>query len=388
MCECGVVYPIPGELSYNTSPKCQYENQTSQYERVILVTFYDSMNGNYWKIANDTWNTIESYCLWGGISCDKSCHVSGLTMSDNNVTGIIPEIVSKLEYITILDLQFNRIESGLNVISTIRSLQYVYLHGCGMVGSLPGNFLGKLQTLDVGYNFLSGTLPESYGSIGIQYIIANHNNLTGTIPNNWIDLKSLNLRENFLSGTIPEIFGNETIVVDLSKNLFEGSVPKSLGTESLEGLYLNDNKLSGVIPAEWTRATNLEVLHLDNNSLEGIFSEFLINNVNIRDISIGNNNFTGHYPDTRISYKLGAFRAYNNKFTYPIYPPFASLSFIDLRSNPIYSILNTIERKDLGPATFAYQYIDSCKCPHLVSKQNQTMILVDPNYYSFEFCKC
>ena len=85
-------------------------------------------------------------------------------------------------------------------------------------------------------------------------------------------LESLNLSFNQLSGEIPRELGNLSGVrtLDLSFNQLSGEIPRELGNLSALGfLFLNSNQLSGEIPQELGNLSRLQMLHLYGNQLSG-----------------------------------------------------------------------------------------------------------------------
>ncbi|XP_059292503.1 probable leucine-rich repeat receptor-like protein kinase At1g35710 [Lycium ferocissimum] len=82
-------------------------------------------------------------------------------------------------------------------------------------------------------------------------------------------LEFVDLSMNQLSGTIPPEIGKLTnlVYLDLSvNNLFSGSIPITLGDlTELKILYLYHNQLSGPIPSELGSLKNLSDLELSNN---------------------------------------------------------------------------------------------------------------------------
>ena len=90
---------------------------------------------------------------------------------------------------------------------------------------------GRVQSLDLPKNGLSGKLPPELG------------NLT--------NLRRLGLANNQFSGEIPRELGNlpNLIVLDLGGNQLSGEIPRELGNlPNLISLSLVENQLSGEIP--------------------------------------------------------------------------------------------------------------------------------------------
>jgi Leucine-rich repeat (LRR) protein len=126
-----------------------------------------------------------------------------------------------------------RIYSGLTVYTFIRDGSMIYL--------------------DLSYNFLSGTLPGSFGTLAY--------------------LQVLNLGHNNLSGYIPESFGGLKVVgvLDLSHNNLQGFLPGSLGGLTfLSDLDVSNNNLSGLIPSGGQLTTFPASRYENNSALCGV----------------------------------------------------------------------------------------------------------------------
>ena len=115
---------------------------------------------------------------------------------------------------------------------------------------------GRITTLDLTYNGLTGTIPEALGNLNnLQYLDLTYNGLTGPIPETLGQLDSLHtlsLASNDLIGTIPEALGqlHNLQYLNLSYNGLTGTIPEVLGQlDSLHTLYLADNELTGCIPS-------------------------------------------------------------------------------------------------------------------------------------------
>ncbi|EOA13044.1 hypothetical protein CARUB_v10026045mg [Capsella rubella] len=125
------------------------------------------------------------------------------------------------------------------------------LPGIGLLGPIPPNTLGKLESLRIlslRSNLLSGYLPPDIHSLpSLDYIYLQHNNF---------------------SGEVPPFVSPQLNILDLSFNSFTGKIPATFQKlKQLTGLSLQNNKLSGPIPNLDT--VSLRRLNLSNNHLNG-----------------------------------------------------------------------------------------------------------------------
>ncbi|WP_106794878.1 immunoglobulin domain-containing protein, partial [Aquimarina sp. Aq78] len=151
------------------------------------------------------------------------------------------------------------------------------------------------------------------------------NNLTGTLPNSLgslLELRTIYLHSNNLSGNIPSSFGNLSFIrfLFLHSNNLEGNIPSELGMLSnLIDLLLFSNQLTGVIPPELGNLSKLRDLNLSRNKLSGsIPSEFGQFSSTLFRINISYNyNLKGKIPSS-ISNLAGLtiFRMNTNKFVF------------------------------------------------------------------------
>ncbi|XP_019443853.1 PREDICTED: probable LRR receptor-like serine/threonine-protein kinase At1g53440 [Lupinus angustifolius] len=107
------------------------------------------------------------------------------------------------------------------------------------------------------------------------------------------------LRGLNIAGDIPNEFGRLTHLteLDLSRNYFSGSIPKSLGRLPLVTLELLGNRLSGPIPSEIGDITSLQFLILEDNQLGGPLPPSLGNLTELLLLLLSGNNFTGTMPE-------------------------------------------------------------------------------------------
>ncbi|XP_057442116.1 probable inactive receptor kinase At5g58300 [Lotus japonicus] len=131
----------------------------------------------------------------------------------------------------------------------------VRLPGIGLVGTIPANTLSKLdsvKTISLRSNLLSGSLPPGITSLpSLQYLYLQHNNLSGDIPTSLsTQLNALVLSYNSFTGGIPKTLQNLTQLsrLSLENNSLSGPIP-ALDVTKLKHLNLSYNHFNGSIPA-------------------------------------------------------------------------------------------------------------------------------------------
>ncbi len=164
------------------------------------------------------------------------------------------------------------------VICANDSVYELELSANNLTGTLPDSIgsLHAMKILRLSSNQLTGTIPASIGSLSnLEVLYINDNELTGTIPPEigaLSNLEVLYLYGNQLNGPIPREIGDlgNLAVLDLSDNAIDGNIPDTVGDmDSLFQLFLNDNFLSGNIPANIGNLPSLEILDLSSNILTG-----------------------------------------------------------------------------------------------------------------------
>ncbi|XP_017257623.1 probable LRR receptor-like serine/threonine-protein kinase At1g53430 isoform X1 [Daucus carota subsp. sativus] len=166
-----------------------------------------------------------------------------------------------------------------------------------------------------------------------------------------IEMKGLNL-----TGELPAEFSNLTnlLVIDLSRNYINGSIPSAFGQMHLTNLSLVGNRIRGSIPPEIGNIDTLEELVLENNQLEGPLPAQLGSMIRLKRLLLSGNNFSGKIPETYGNLKnLTDFRVDGNGLSGKI-PEFigkwTNITRLDLQgtgmSGPIplaISLLNNLE---------------------------------------------
>ncbi|XP_008791706.2 putative receptor-like protein kinase At3g47110 [Phoenix dactylifera] len=174
-----------------------------------------------------------------------------LELYGNELEGTIPATFSEFQKLLSLDLSTNRLNGSIPrepfTLTSLNSL--MNLSNNFLTGPLPDDIGGleNLIALDLSNNLLSGKISDSIGNCrSMEVLSMSDNSFTGLIPNTIGNLKGLQS-------------------LDLSSNKLSGSIPESMGKlRSLQFLNLSLNNLEGEIPNEGI-FLNLSAVHLEGN---------------------------------------------------------------------------------------------------------------------------
>jgi hypothetical protein len=255
---------------------CQNIEDISVEECQVLVTLYETTDGDHW-LDNTGWLVDRTACTWYGVICQQG-HVVELQLYYNELVGSLPPEIEKLAHLKSLYLDANQLSGPLPPeIGNLTELEVARLGKNQFSGSIPAEIadLKKLIFLELWGNQLSGEIPGELGNLSkLQELRLNSNQFTGSIPSalgNLGNLTRLDLSHNQLSGSIPTELGDLTNLnwLDLSFNQLNGSIPTELEEPPvLSWLDLSYNQLTGAVPARLPKASR-EDLRLWGNLLEG-----------------------------------------------------------------------------------------------------------------------
>jgi len=293
-------------LSVKTSSVTELE------QRFAAATFYFATNGvsdgnsnSNGDDGDEGWTSslgflsATSICHWNdgkyGIFChnddDSSPTVKQIRIVDNNLSGSIPEEIKYFAELETLDLYYNK-----------------------LTGTIPDLFrLSFLRQIDVDGNMLSGVIPGSlfnHPSLVNIYLL-NNEKLTGTFPDNLsTKLEKISLSGCSFTGTLPpSITALSTLrLFEVKENAFTGTIPLGLlSLPQLDTLGLHGNRFVGRIPSPLDIDTNDRDNDSDSDEREGSV---------LRSLSLGSNSLTGSLPDgMEVLTALQFFYAHDNALT-------------------------------------------------------------------------
>ncbi|GMY09563.1 probably inactive leucine-rich repeat receptor-like protein kinase IMK2 [Fagus crenata] len=233
----------------------------------------------------------------------KLTNLRVISLTNNRLNGPIPTSLSTLTNLHTLDLSYNQLSGSIPPrLTELPRLKVLILASNSLTGELP-SVSTQLLHLDLKRNRFNGKLPPSM-PLSLRYLSVSENNLWGPLNNGleslselvYLDLSmnqfsgpipaslfnptlsSLLLQRNNLSGGVPHYdptkstssYG-ESSIVDLSHNMLTGEISRVL--VGVESLFLNNNRLIGIVPEEYTKSLylgNTKTLYLQHNYLTGI----------------------------------------------------------------------------------------------------------------------
>lgn len=202
-----------GTLSQEIRIRQEGIGSIKKRQRDALIAFYQATNGDNWKSATN-WCSDKPLSEWEGIAVNSKGYVTQILLSSNNLEGVIPSEISKLEKLNYISLLGNQISGSIPPeLANLSNLSSIVLQGNQLTGPIPPEIgkLANLTFLNLSMNSLSGPIPSELGNLSsLTDLRLNNNQLSGEIPESFNNLTKLKripwLYYNNLSGKIPELF--------------------------------------------------------------------------------------------------------------------------------------------------------------------------------------
>ncbi|XP_058181366.1 probable LRR receptor-like serine/threonine-protein kinase At1g56140 [Rhododendron vialii] len=238
-----------------------------------------------WSLTSLTYLNLGKNYLTGPLSSSIAnlTQMKWLYLAYNALSGEVPKELGKLTNLTVLSICINNFSGSLpSELGNLVKLEDLYFYSSGVSGAIPSTFaaLQSLTTVWGSDNELTGSIPEFIGNLSeLRELRFQGNAFEGGIPSTFSNLTSLMdlrisdlskgssslaflkdmtsletliLRNNNISGTIPSNIGDFQSLsqLDLSFNILTGPIPDSLFHLGLSYLFLGNNKLTGMLPAQ------------------------------------------------------------------------------------------------------------------------------------------
>ena len=138
-------------------------------DRAALLALYEATNGPDWT-DNSNWGSDKPLGAWHGVTTDAQGRVTRLSLSRNNLTGILPPELGNLDELTVLALGDNRLTGPIPpALGNLANLVLLVLGDNGLTGLIPpalGN-LANLRVTRFAGNAVTGCVPH-----GLRYLLA------------------------------------------------------------------------------------------------------------------------------------------------------------------------------------------------------------------------
>ncbi|KAF3651752.1 putative CASP-like protein PIMP1-like [Capsicum annuum] len=220
--------------------------------------------------------------------------------------------------LTLLDICFTRVGGTIPPsLSNSTSLTSFRADGCSIQGSIPSSIttLKKLSVLMLNENYITGQLPVSMSSlITLQYLSLFQNNLEGNIPISICQISSLeylNLEWNDLTGRLPLCILQlpKLSFLYIQRNRLNGNMPFSMFRKSrLDEISLVTSGLSVEIddPVQpFAQTFQPKILDFTSCNMRGKIPNFFSNFTSLVVLNFANNSLSGAIPQCSIPSKIG-----------------------------------------------------------------------------------
>jgi Leucine-rich repeat (LRR) protein len=294
----------------------------------------NNFNGNLSLLSH--WSSLETVLLRGNnfsgplySSWSNLYNMQLLDLADNRLSGYFPSDLSNwlanLPKFMMLDVGGNNLKGEVSgLLASATQLVHLNISKNNLEGSLPySNNWRKLQFFSASSNKFEGTIPSCILNwTSIEYFNVANNKLKGYLPNfqSISNLQLLSLSGNNFKGDITNALSSNLIDLWLDRNNFDSTIPTdiALRTPNLSTLFLQDNQLSGSLPASIGKLSQLSVLFLYKNNLTGSIDALYQPSAQryMQHIDINGNRFSGSLsPQIFNSKSLLTFVASTNCFS-------------------------------------------------------------------------
>ena len=208
-----------------------------------------------------------------------------LNLRDNRLSGTIPADLGSLTILSYLNLASNQLSGTIPAdLGSLTILEDLYISGNQLTGCIPDGLQGVVDLEGLALPFC----PAAEGDCANDGAVMDAANRPGLVS----DCAALLAMQNTLAGSATLNWSAELAIEDWA-GVTVGGPPGRV-----TGLDLRYYQLSGTIPAELGRLTNLQVLDLSGNQLTGTIPGDLASLTNLQELRLSDNyQLTGCIPD-------------------------------------------------------------------------------------------
>lgn len=187
----------------------------------------------------------------------------------------LPDDFDKLVSLEYLDLYSGRFESFPEPLTRMPNLRHLFLEQCYIV-SVPdavGNMSG-LKSFSMDSNMLTGNISASLSKLPLSYLVLSSTDEVvmperevGGFLEGFSSVRIAYFYRTGLCGELPENLPElmpELVSLNLDENKITGNIPASYaGFPHLVELYLRDNRMEGTVPQETVDSPYFERWRID-----------------------------------------------------------------------------------------------------------------------------
>ncbi|KAK4739166.1 hypothetical protein R3W88_002863 [Solanum pinnatisectum] len=249
----------------------------------------------------------------------KYSRLMHINLSKNKLVGPIPTSLVNCTSLRVLDLGNNKIHPTFpSWMETLQELELLILKSNRFYGPITAfqtkSPFPKMRILDLSNNSFIGSLPmEVLKGFKAMMYMDTHKSGVEYYVEKTVGFGSYLVDKALYSGLYVEsvilVMKNQETkfnkilkmftTIDLSRNKFEGEIPKFIGNlNSLLLLNLSNNNLTGHIPVEMKNMSTLEALDLSFNHLTGKIPEELASLTFLAVLNLSHNHLVGPIPQS------------------------------------------------------------------------------------------
>ncbi len=212
------------------------------------------------------------------------------------------DTLTGLQGLTYLNIKGNQLKGDITELSQgfegVDTLIVAFNSFTGVIDSAAQYWTGTVY-LDIGTNNLEGNLNAFFDLNQLKVLIANDNNIKGTLDSITLlyNLEYLNLGGDSLTGQLSEGVMNMPFlkVLYVNRNHLEGQLPDAGNLCVLQKINVADNNFTGNIPASWW-LPSLNYLNVSGNKLSGGLDSNMLNSPYLEYLILSRNYFKGQMP--------------------------------------------------------------------------------------------
>jgi Leucine-rich repeat (LRR) protein len=309
------------------------------------------------------------------------CELDSLSLDGNQLTGTIPSEIGFLSQLVVFYLYSNQLTGIIpSQIGSLYQLGSLYLSINHLTGTIPSEIgsLSSLEIFSLYENQLTGTIPLSFSKLlDLVWLHAYDNHLAGQITFPLASLPALQqlfLHRNHFTGHLNHLFSSdpsssELLNLDVSDNLFSGSIPSTLFLPHLQSISLSLNCFEHELPSSICEARDAGVISMDGlgsakgcksvmtvpftsvslvRSLDGNIPDCVWSMSNLKMLNLAGNGLRGRIGAAASMSSLLSLTLSHNYLSgeIPLWLQTKNLSHLDLSHNKLTGDVNGFRHQD------------------------------------------